>query len=83
MSVHPLVYGVQCDDGVGFDMDKLYAEFAERFEKEYVSQGSLSDRSIEETLDIGWKLLRILPRSELKRISDELLDKYYVDRTKG
>ncbi len=57
--------------------DKLYAEFAERFEKEYVSQGYTANRTIEETLDIGWKLLRILPRSELKRISDEMLDKYY------
>lgn len=57
--------------------DKLYAEFADRFEKEYVSQGYSTNRTIEETLDIGWKLLRILPRSELKRISDEMLDKYY------
>jgi V/A-type H+-transporting ATPase subunit B len=57
--------------------DKLYAEFADRFEKEYVSQGYNANRTIEETLDLGWKLLRILPRSELKRISDEMLDKYY------
>ena len=59
------------------DIDKLYAKFADEFEKEYVSQGFDSDRSIEETLNIGWKLLAILPRSELKRISDELLDQYY------
>lgn len=59
------------------DIDKLYAEFAERFEKEYVSQGYDTNRSIEETLEIGWKLLRILPRAELKRIKDEFLDKYY------
>ncbi len=59
------------------DIDKLYAEFAERFEKEYVSQGYDANRSIEETLEIGWKLLRILPRAELKRIKDEFLDKYY------
>ena len=59
------------------DIDKLYAEFADKFEKEYVSQGYTSDRSIEETLDIGWKLLSILPRGELKRIKDEFLDKYY------
>ena len=57
--------------------DKIYAEFADRFEKEYVSQGYSANRTIEETLDLGWKLLRILPRSELKRISDEMLDKYY------
>ena len=59
------------------DIDRLYAKFADEFEKKYVSQGYNTDRSIEETLDIGWELLRILPRSELKRISDELLDKYY------
>ncbi|MDY6017236.1 MAG: V-type ATP synthase subunit B [Oscillospiraceae bacterium] len=59
------------------DMDKLYAKFADEFEKVYVSQGFETDRDIEETLDIGWKLLSILPRSELRRISDELLDKYY------
>lgn len=60
------------------DMDKLYARFAERFEEEYVSQGD-DNRSIEETLDLGWKLLSVLPRSELKRISDELLDEYYSE----
>ena len=59
------------------DIDKLYAKFADEFEKKYVSQGYDTDRSIEETLDIGWELLRILPRSELKRINDEFLDKYY------
>ena len=59
------------------DIDKLYAKFADEFEQQYVSQGFSADRSIEETLDLGWKLLRILPRSELKRIRDEFLDKYY------
>jgi len=59
------------------DVDKLYAKFADEFEKEYVSQGYTKDRSIEETLSIGWKLLSILPRSELKRIKDEYLDMYY------
>ncbi len=59
------------------DIDKLYAEFADRFEKEYVSQGYTTNRSIEDTLAKGWELLRILPRSELKRIKDEFLDKYY------
>lgn len=61
------------------DIDKLYAQFADAFEKEYVSQGYDANRSIEDTLDIGWKLLRILPRSELKRINDEFLDKYYEE----
>lgn len=59
------------------DMDKLYAKFAEEFEKKYVSQGFTANRDIEETLDLGWELLRILPRAELKRIKDEFLDKYY------
>ena len=59
------------------DIDKLYAKFADEFEKVYVSQGNFTDRSIEQTLDIGWELLRILPRSELKRISSALLDEYY------
>lgn len=59
------------------EMDLLYANFADEFEKTYVSQGFETNRSIEETLDLGWKLLAILPRSELKRISDKLLDEYY------
>jgi len=59
------------------DIDKLYAKFAQEFENKYVSQGFTTDRSIEETLDLGWELLRILPRSELKRIDDKYLDMYY------
>lgn len=59
------------------EVDKKYASFADAFEKKYVSQGYTTDRSIEQTLDIGWELLRMLPRSELKRIKDEYLDKYY------
>lgn len=59
------------------DIDKLYADFSDAFEEEYVSQGYNLNRDIEETLDLGWKLLRMLPRTELKRISDELLDEYY------
>ncbi len=58
------------------DTDKLYAKFAEAFEKEYVSQGFTVNRSIEETLDLGWKLLRILPRAELKRIKEQYIRKY-------
>ena len=60
------------------DTDLLYAKFADAFEKEYVSQGYTKDRTIEETLEIGWKLLGILARSELKRIDDKYLDQYYV-----
>ena len=59
------------------EIDLKYAEFAEAFEKEYVSQGYDNDRSIEETLEIGWKLLSMLPRAELKRIDDKFLDQYY------
>ena len=64
------------------DMDKLYAAFADAFESEYVSQGYAVNRSIEETLDIGWKLLSMLPRSELKRIRDDMLDKYLPSEDK-
>ena len=59
------------------EIDKLYAKFADEFEQKYINQGYRADRSIEDTLDIGWELLRILPRTELKRIKDEFLDKYY------
>ena len=58
------------------DDDKLFAKFAEEFEKEYVNQGNTTNRSIEETLDLGWKLLSILPRAELKRIKPEFIEKY-------
>ena len=61
------------------DMDKIYAKFADKFEEEYVSQGYDKNRSIEETLELGWKLLSILPKSELKRIKDEFIEKYYVE----
>ena len=59
------------------ETDLIYAKFADEFERRYVSQGYKADRSIEETLEIGWELLRILPRSELKRINETLLDEYY------
>ncbi len=58
------------------EIDLLYAKFAEQFEEKYVAQGFGTDRTIEETLNLGWELLSILPRSELKRIKDEYLDKY-------
>jgi V/A-type H+-transporting ATPase subunit B len=61
------------------EVDLKYANFSKEFEKLYVSQGYDTDRSIEETLDTGWKLLRLLPKSELKRIKDEYLDKYYEE----
>lgn len=59
------------------DIDKLYASFADDFERQYISQGYDTNRDIEETLALGWRLLAKLPRSELKRISDALLDEYY------
>ena len=58
------------------DTDKAFAKFAEAFENEYVSQGLEANRTITETLDLGWKLLKLLPRTELKRIRDEYLEKY-------
>ncbi len=57
--------------------DLIYAKFSDEFERRYVSQGFDNDRSIEETLEIGWELLKLLPRSELRRIREEYLTKYY------
>lgn len=62
------------------DVDKLYAKFADEFENKYVSQGYEKDRSIEETLDVGWELLRTMPRSELKRVKKEYLDEFYEQK---
>ncbi len=61
--------------------DLLYASFSEAFEKQYVSQGYSTDRSIEETLNLGWQLLKILPKSELKRIKPDYVDRYYPTDT--
>ncbi len=58
-------------------VDRLYAKFAEEFETKYVSQGNSTDRTIENTLRIGWELLTILPRAEMKRIRDKYLEEYY------
>jgi len=59
------------------DMDKLYSKFSDAFEMEFVKQGEYDDRTIRETLDIGWKLLRMFPETELKRIRKGYLDKYF------
>ncbi len=59
------------------ETDKLYIAFGRRFEKEFISQGMRENRTLEQTLDLGWDLLSMLPRSELGRVSDKLLDKYY------
>jgi len=58
-------------------IDRLYAKFADEFEKLYVNQSFYENRTIEQTLDIGWQLLKLLPRSEMKRIKPEILDKYW------
>ena len=58
-------------------IDRLYAKFADEFEKLYVNQSFYENRTIEQTLDIGWQLLRLLPRSEMKRIKPELVEKYW------
>ncbi len=65
------------------DMDILYLKFAEDFENEYISQGEYENRGITQTLDLGWKLLTIFPREELKRIRTEYLDKYLAKFKKG
>ncbi|WP_027107560.1 V-type ATP synthase subunit B [Lacticigenium naphthae] len=58
------------------EADKKYVQFTDKFEAEYVNQGNYTNRSIEDTLELGWKLLSILPKSELKRIKDDMLKKY-------
>ena len=55
-------------------------EFGRAFENEFISQGKNEDRPLEYTLDLGWKLLGILPREELDRVDDKTLDKYYRPR---
>ena len=60
--------------------DRKYVEFTERFEEEYINQGFYTNRTIEETLDLGWELLSILPRTELKRIKDDMLDEYLPEK---
>ena len=59
------------------DVDLLFLTFADRFESEFVTQGEDENRTIEDTLDIGWRLMGILPRAELKRIRPEMLEKYW------
>lgn len=63
------------------ELDRLYMKFADRFEERFVQQGEYENRSIEETLEIGWELLRMLPREELKRIRDEYLEKFYKKKS--
>lgn len=65
------------------DLDKLYLKFGDEMEARFFSQGEYEDRSIDETLDLGWKILGILPRDELYRISDELIEKYMPKPEEG
>ena len=57
--------------------DKLYLKFGREFENRFLRQGMNENRSIDETLDLGWEMLRILPESELDRVSSDLIEKYY------
>ena len=63
------------------ESDKAFARFADAFENIYVSQGYTTNRTIEETLNIGWDLLKILPRTELKRIKDKYIEKYLPEES--
>ena len=58
------------------EIDRIFLEFSDEFERRFINQGVDENRSIEETLDIGWELLSLLPRTELKRVSQENIDKY-------
>ncbi len=58
------------------DADLAFAEFAKQFEEKYINQGYYTNRTIEDTLNLGWELLKIIPKSELKRIDDALIEKY-------
>ena len=66
-------------EGALSEKDKIFAEFAKKFEEEFISQGFSTRRSIVETLDISWELLKMLPRDELKRINKKYIDKYLKD----
>ena len=62
-------------------LDKRYLQFGKRFEQEFVGQGKEENRTISETLDLGWDLLSVLPREELDRVDTKILDKYYHSAT--
>jgi V/A-type H+-transporting ATPase subunit B len=60
------------------ERDNQYLDFADRFENEFVEQGYTTNRSIEETLNIGWDLLSMFPEAELNRIDEDLIEEYYL-----
>ena len=59
------------------DMDKKYIKFGRAFEEKFLTQGKNENRTIDDTLNLGWELLGMLPKSELDRVSDKTLEKYY------
>ena len=59
------------------DLDRIFLKFSNQFEERYISQNDDENRTIEQTLDLGWELLRMVPRNEMKRVRDEYLQKYY------
>ena len=61
------------------DMDRLYVAVAKQFEQRYISQGYNNNRSVNETLELGWELLSMLPQNELKRVRTKYIDKYYLE----
>ena len=65
------------------ETDKMYIEFGKAFENEFLNQDKNEDRTINQTLDLGWKLLGLLPRQELDRVDDKILDKYYKPAMKN
>lgn len=69
------------EDDLG-DTDKLYLEFGRAFEEKFIAQGNNENRSITETLDLGWEVLSILPPNELDRMSSEMIEKYYKQHSK-
>ena len=62
-------------------IDKQYLKFGEEFEKRYIGQGPSENRTMMETLDLGWELLGLLPKEELDRIDTKLIEKYWKDTT--
>jgi V/A-type H+-transporting ATPase subunit B len=61
------------------ERDNVYLDFADRFEMEFIQQGYENSRTIEETLDVGWNLLSMLPKTELNRIDESYIEKYYEE----
>ena len=67
------------EDDLG-EVDKLYLEFGREFENRFITQKQKENRSIEQTLDLGWEILSILPKTELDRLTPEMIEKYYRER---